>query len=99
MSEFHERFTDGLFEARWQPSAQPEFHRVENKQSRHTEEQKSEAEKINQVRIEFVNMPVFAIEMSDSKLEEKIDSKNLDTGSSFLEIIEGRYRFLQIGYF
>jgi predicted house-cleaning noncanonical NTP pyrophosphatase (MazG superfamily) len=33
-------------------------------------------------------MPVFAIEMSDSKLEEKIDSKNLDTGSSFLEIIE-----------
>jgi hypothetical protein len=42
MVEAHERFIDGLFEAGWQPGIRPEFHRGEDKQSRHAEE-KSEA--------------------------------------------------------
>jgi hypothetical protein len=88
MSEVHERFTDGLFEARWQPGVRPDFHRGENKQSRRTEEQKSEANKANQIRIELLNMPVFAVEISDSKLGGKPEPKDSDTRSGFLEIIE-----------
>jgi hypothetical protein len=51
MSEFHERFIDGLFEARWQPGAQPEFHRGENKQSCLAEE--GEADKMEHIVIEL----------------------------------------------
>jgi hypothetical protein len=82
MTELHERLTGGLFGER------VEFHRGENKQSRRTEEQKGEADKINQIRIELFNMPVLAVEMPESKQVEKPDLKNLNTGSGFLEIIE-----------
>jgi hypothetical protein len=82
MTELHERLTGGLFGER------VEFDRGENKQNRHAKEQKSEADKINQIRIELFNMPVFAVEMPESKHVEKSDPKNLDTGSGFLEIIE-----------
>lgn len=88
MSELHERFTDGLFEARWQSGEQTEFHRGENKQSHRAEEQKSEADKMKQIKIELLNMPVLALVMPVSRLEEKPDPKNLDTRSSFLDIIE-----------
>ena len=88
MSELHERFTDGLFEARWQPGEHVEFHRGENKQSHRAKEQKSEASKINQIRIELLNMPVFVVETPGSNLGEKPNPKDLDTGSSFLDIIE-----------
>lgn len=88
MSELHERFTDGLFEARWQAGVQPEFHRGENKQSNRAEEQKSEADKMKQIVIELTNMPVLALVMPVSKPAEKLDSKNLDTQISFLDIIE-----------
>jgi hypothetical protein len=57
MTELHERFAEGLFEARRHQGERPEFHRGENKQSRHAEE-KSEANRINQIRIELFNMPV-----------------------------------------
>jgi hypothetical protein len=87
VAELHERFTNGLFEARRHQGEQAEFHRGENKQSRRAEE-KSEADRINQIRIEFFNMPVFAVEMSDSKLGEKPKPKELETGSGFLDIIE-----------
>src|SRR5437660_4950341 len=88
MSELHERFTDGLFEARWQPGEQAEFHNGENRQSHRAEEKKSEANKINQIRIQLFNIPVLALAMPVSKLEEKPDLKNLDTQTSFLDIIE-----------
>jgi hypothetical protein len=85
MVEVHERFAEGSFEEK---SEKLKFHRGENKQGRRTEEQKSEADKINQIRIELFNMPVLALEMPLSKLAEKPDPKNLDTRSSFLDIIE-----------
>jgi hypothetical protein len=85
MVELHERFADGLFEEK---SEKLKFHRGENKQSRRTEEQKGEADKVNQIRIELLNMPVFAVEMSGSKHVEKQDTKNLDISSGFLDIIE-----------
>jgi hypothetical protein len=82
MSELHERLTGGLFGER------VEFDRGENKQNRRAKEQKSEADKINQIRIELFNMPVFVLETPGSNLGEKPDPKNLDTGSCFLDIIE-----------
>ena len=85
MAELHERFAEGLFEEK---SEKLKLHRGENKQGRRTEEQESEADKINQIRIELFNMPVLAVEMPGSKLNEKPDPKDLDTGSSFLDIIE-----------
>jgi hypothetical protein len=89
MSELHERFTDGLFEIKWQPGVQSELHRRgENKQRCRAREQESEAEKINQVIIELFNgVPVFAIGMPESKLAGKSEPKNLDTTLSFLEMI------------
>ena len=66
MVEAHERIVEGLFEARRHQGERPEFHRGENKQSRHAEE-KSEANRINQVRIVLFNMPGFAVEMPGSK--------------------------------
>jgi hypothetical protein len=88
MTELHERFAEGLFEARWQPSEQAEFHNGENRQNHRAEEQKSEANKINQIRIQLFNIPVLALAMPESKLAEKPDSKNSDTGSSLLDIVE-----------
>ena len=89
MSEVHERFIDGLFEARRHQGEQAEFHRGENKQSRRAEEQKSEANnKINQIKIELLNMPVLTLVLPDSKLVEKPDPKNSDTRPSLLDIIE-----------
>ena len=85
MAELHERFAEGLFEEK---SEKLKLHRGENKQGRRTEEQESEADKINQIRIELFNMPVLAVEMPGSKLNEKPDPKDLDTGLGFLEIIE-----------
>jgi hypothetical protein len=87
MVEAHERIVEGLFEAKWQPGVKPEFHRGENKQ-RPLIEERNEADRINQINIEFLNMPVFAVVMPESKLAQKPDSKNSDTGPSFLEIIE-----------
>ena len=87
MVEAHERIVEGLFEASRHQGERPEFHRGENKQSRHAEE-KSEANRINQVRIVLFNMPVFAVETPGSNLGEKPNPKDLDTGSGFLDIIE-----------
>ena len=87
MVEAHERIVEGLFEARRHQGERPEFHRGENKQSRHAEE-KSEANRINQVRIVLFNIPVFAVETPGSNLGEKPNPKDLDTGSGFLDIIE-----------
>jgi hypothetical protein len=88
MSEVHERFTDGLFETRWQQGEQPKFHRGENKQSHRAEEQESEADKMKQIVIELTNMPVLAVETPDSKHAEKPNPINSDTTISFLDIIE-----------
>jgi hypothetical protein len=85
MTELHKRFAEGLFEEK---SEKLKFHKGENKQSRRTEEQKSEADKMKQIRIELFNMPVLAFEMPESKHGEKPDPKNLDAGSGFLDIIE-----------
>jgi hypothetical protein len=85
MTELHERFAEGLFEEK---SEKLKLHRGEIEQGRRIEEQESEADKINQIRIELFNMPVLALEMPVSKLAGKPDPKNLDTGSSFLDIIE-----------
>lgn len=87
MAELHETFTDGLFEARRHLGERPEFHRGENKQSPRAEEQKSEADKINQIKITLLNMPVLALEMPASKRAEKPDPINSDTTLSFLELI------------
>ncbi len=88
MSEFHERLIDGLLEARWQPGVQPEFNKGENKQNYRVEEQRSEADKLKQIKIEFLNMPVLALEMPVLKLGENPNPKDPDTGSGFLEILE-----------
>ncbi len=82
----HERFIDGLFEAKWQPVIQPELHRGENKQTRPVEE-KNVTERINQINILFHNMimPVSVVEMAEAG---KPDAKKSDTGSLFLDIIE-----------
>jgi hypothetical protein len=88
MIEVHERIVEGLFEARRHQGERPEFHRGENKQSRHAEEQKREAHQINQINIQLFNIPIHASEMPESKFAEKPDSKNSDTGSIFLDIIE-----------
>jgi hypothetical protein len=88
MAESHERLTGEVFEAKRQPGEQPEFHRGENKQSRHADEQKSETDKINQINIELFNMPVFAAVMPEQKLAEKPEPKNLESRLSFLDIIE-----------
>src|SRR5947209_5947476 len=87
MVEAHERIVEGLFEARRHQGERPEFHRGENKQTRHAEE-KSEANRINQINIEFLNMPVLAVEMPDSRLGEKPKPKDLDAGLGFLDIID-----------
>jgi hypothetical protein len=68
MTELHERFTDGLFEARWQPDAQPEGHKGENNRGYRAEEQRSEADKLKQIKIELLNMPFLALEMPGSKV-------------------------------
>lgn len=88
MSEIHERFTDGLFEARWQPGAQSEFHKGENKQSHRSEEQENEAIKTSQINIELLNMPILALEMSGLRRAEMHEPINSDTTISFLDIIE-----------
>jgi hypothetical protein len=88
MSEVHERFTDSLFEARWQPGIHPEFHRGENKQSRRAEEQRSEADKMKQLVIELTNIPVLVLERPSSRHAEKPDPTHSDTQISFLDIIE-----------
>ncbi len=76
MSELHERIIDGLFEARWRPGAQPEFHTGENKQSYRAEEQRSEADKLKQIKIELLNIPTLALEMPGSKHADKPDPIN-----------------------
>jgi hypothetical protein len=48
--------------------------------------EQSEANKINQAKIEIFNTPVFVV--PESSPAEKPDPKNLDTGSSFLDLIE-----------
>jgi hypothetical protein len=85
MTELHERFAEGLFEEK---SEKLKLHRGENKQGRRTEEQESEADKINQIRIELLNVPVLAIETPGSNLGEKPGLKNSDTRPSLLDIIE-----------
>jgi hypothetical protein len=87
MSELRERFSDGLFEARWQPGAQPEVHRGENKQSCRAEEE-SEADKMEHIVIELTNMAVLALVMPVSKLAEEPDPINSDTTISLWDIIE-----------
>jgi hypothetical protein len=93
----HERFTDGLFETRWQSSIQPEYHSGESKQSCRVGEQKSEADRMNQIRIAFFNMPVFALEVPESKPAEKLEPKNLDTQISFLDVIEIIFKMIVEG--
>ena len=88
MPEFHKRFIDGLCEARWQPGARPEFHKGENKQSYRAEEQRSEADKLKQIKIELLNMPILALEMPGSKRAGNPDPVNSDTTISFVDIIE-----------
>jgi hypothetical protein len=85
MVELHERFAEGMFEER---SEKRKLHRGEDKQSPHAEEKKSEADKINQIRIELFNMPVLALETPGANLREKPDLKNSDTRPSLLDIIE-----------
>jgi hypothetical protein len=79
MPEYHERFIDGLCEARWQPGARPEIHKGENKQSYRAEEQRSEADKLKQIKIELLNMPILALEMPGSKRAGNPDPVNSDT--------------------
>jgi hypothetical protein len=80
----HERVIEGLYEARWQPGVEPEFHRAEYKQNRHVEE-KNVPERINNINMVFFNMitPVVAVVEA-----EKPNSENSDKGSIFLDIIE-----------
>src|SRR5437588_3169250 len=87
MIEAHGRFADGLFEARWQPGAKSEFHRGENKH-RPLVEERNEADRINQINIEFLNIPVFAVGMPELKPAVKPEPKDLEARSSFLDIIE-----------
>jgi hypothetical protein len=88
MAQLHERFTNDLFEARWRSGEHVQFHRGENKQSHHADEQKSETDKMKQIVIELTNMPVLALVMPVSKPAEKPDPTHSDTTISFLDIIE-----------
>lgn len=96
MSELHERFIDGLFETRWQPSAQPEFHKGENKQSRQVEVQ-SEADKMKHIVIELTTMPLLALEMPVLKHTGEPDPPYSDTTISLLDIIEILLRMIVDG--
>ncbi len=87
MIEAQGKFAEGLFEARRQPGAKPESHRGEYKQ-RPLVEERNEADRINQINIEFLNMPVFAVGMPELKSAVKPEPKDLEARSSFLDIIE-----------
>jgi hypothetical protein len=85
MTELHERFAEGLFEEK---SEKLKLHRGENKQSHRAEEQKSEANKINHIKIELLNMLPLALELPVSKLAEKPNLTHSGNTISFLDIIE-----------
>ena len=97
MSELHERFIDGLFEARWQPGAQSEVHKGENRQSYPAEEQ-SEADKLKQIKIklELLNMPMLALVMPVPQRGRDPDPIP-DTTISFVNLIKLILKMLVVG--